>query len=106
MERIEQQIDFLLEIDQLKSIYRRNYVSDGTKRENDAEHSWYFAMAALLLSEYSNKKIDVQKVIRMALIHDIVEIDAGDTFIYDEIAKKRQKEREVKAAGRIFGILP
>lgn len=106
MERIDKQIDFLLEIDRLKSVYRRNYISDGTKRENDAEHSWYFAMAALLLSEYSNLKIDVNKVIRMALIHDIVEIDAGDTFIYDEIAKKRQKEREAKAAERIFSILP
>jgi putative hydrolases of HD superfamily len=106
MERIDKQIDFLLEIDRLKSIYRRNYISDGTKRENDAEHSWYFAMAALLLSEYSNIKIDINKVIRMALIHDIVEIDAGDTFIYDEIAKKGQKEREAKAAERIFGILP
>jgi putative hydrolase of HD superfamily len=106
LERIDKQIDFLLEIDRLKSVYRRNYISDGTKRENDAEHSWYFAMAALLLSEYSNLKIDVNKVIRMALIHDIVEIDAGDTFIYDEIAKKRQKEREAKAAERIFSILP
>ncbi len=106
MDRIDRQIEFLLEIDRLKTIYRRNYTSDGTKRENDAEHSWYFAMAALLLSEYSNKEIDVQKVIRMALIHDIVEIDAGDTFIYDEAAKKGQRQREEKAAERLFGILP
>jgi putative hydrolase of HD superfamily len=104
--RIKKQIEFLIEIDRLKTIYRRNYISDGTKRENDAEHSWYFAVAALLLSEYSNKEIDVQRVIQMALVHDIVEIDAGDTFIYDEAAKEHQKEKEEKAAARIFGMLP
>lgn len=106
MERIRKQIEFLIEIDKLKSILRRNYISDGTKREDDAEHSWYFAVAALVLSEYANEKIDVQKVITMALIHDIVEIDAGDTFIYDEKAKEDQGEREKKAALRIFGLLP
>ena len=106
MERIRKQIEFLIEIDKLKNIYRRNYVSDGLKRENDAEHSWYFAMGALILSEYSNEKIDIQKVVKMALVHDIVEIDAGDTFIYDEKAKLDQSERERKAAKRLFGILP
>jgi Predicted hydrolases of HD superfamily len=106
MERLKKQIGFLLEIDKLKTIVRRNYISDGSKRENDAEHSWYFAMAALLLAEYSNNDIDVQRVIHMALIHDIVEVDAGDTFVYDEKAKESQNEREEKAAGRLFGILP
>jgi putative hydrolase of HD superfamily len=106
MERINKQIEFLIEIDRLKSINRRNYISDGARNENDAEHSWYFAMAALLLAEYSNEKIDMQKVIQMALIHDIVEIDAGDTFIYDEKAKKHQHDKEQKAAKRIFGLLP
>ncbi len=106
MERLKKQVEFLLEIDKLKTIVRRNYISDGSKRENDAEHSWYFAVAALLLSEYSNSDIDIQKVIIMALIHDIVEVDAGDTFIYDEKAKETQNEREEKAATRLFGILP
>jgi putative hydrolase of HD superfamily len=106
MERLKKQIEFLLEIDKLKTILRRNYISNGTKRENDAEHSWYFAIAALLLSEYSNNDIDIQRVVNMALIHDIVEVDAGDTFVYDEKAKESQNEREEKAAKRLFGILP
>ena len=106
MERIKRQLEFLIQVDRLKSIFRRNYISDGTRKDNDAEHSWYFAMAALLLAEYSNEKIDIQKVIQMALIHDLVEIDAGDTFVYDEEAKKGQKDKEKKAAGRIFGLLP
>jgi putative hydrolase of HD superfamily len=106
MERLKKQMEFLLEIDRLKTIVRRNYISDGSKRENDAEHSWYFAIAALVLSEYSNNDIDIQKVITMALIHDIVEVDAGDTFVYDEKAKESQNEREEKAARRLFGILP
>ena len=101
-----QQIDFLIEADKLKNIIRRNYISDGSKRENDAEHSWYFSLAAMILSEYSNNKIDIQKIIKMSIIHDIVEIYAGDTFIYDEKAKESQKEREKVASEKIFGLLP
>lgn len=106
MERLLKQIDFLIEADKLKNILRRNYISDGSKRENDAEHSWYFSLAAMILSEYSNNKIDIQKIIKMAIIHDIVEIYAGDTFIYDEKAKESQKEREKIAFKKIFGLLP
>jgi putative hydrolase of HD superfamily len=106
MERLLQQIDFLIEADKLKNIIRRNYVSDGSRRENDAEHSWYFALAAMILSEYSNDAIDIQKVIAMAIIHDLVEIYAGDTFIYDEQAKVDQQEREKIASEKIFGLLP
>jgi putative hydrolases of HD superfamily len=106
MERLLKQIDFLVEADKLKNILRRNYISDGSKRENDAEHSWYFSLAAMILSEYSNNTIDIQKVIKMAIIHDIVEVYAGDTFIYDEKAKETQKEREQIASEKIFGLLP
>jgi len=106
MEKLLKQIDFLIEIDKLKTILRRNYISDGSKRENDAEHSWYFSIAALIFAEYSNYKIDIQKVIKMAIIHDIVEVYAGDTFVYDDDAKKNQKEREKIASEKIFGILP
>jgi putative hydrolases of HD superfamily len=106
MDRLLKQLDFIIEADKLKNIIRRNYISDGSKRENDAEHSWYFALTALILSEHANNEIDVQKVIKMALIHDIVEIDAGDTFIYDEKGKETQKERERIASEKIFGLLP
>jgi putative hydrolase of HD superfamily len=106
MERLERQISFLLEADKLKTIFRRNHIADGSRTENDAEHSWYFAVAALLLSELAAEGIDLLKVLKMALIHDLVEIDAGDTFIYDEAAKKGQLEREQQAATRLFGLLP
>lgn len=106
MTRLEQQMAFLLEIDKLKSVFRRNLLADGSRTENDAEHSWTFAMAALLLAEHAVEPIDVGRVMRMALIHDIVEIDAGDTFIYDDAAKQDQAEREERAAQRIFPILP
>ena len=75
-------MEFLIEVDKLKNIIRRNYISDGSKRENDAEHSWYFALAAMVLSEHANNEVDLQKVIKMSIIHDLVEIYAGDTFIY------------------------
>ena len=87
-------------------IKRRNYISDGVTRENDAEHAWHMAMMVYLLKEYSNEKFDVAKAMMMALIHDVVEIDAGDTYAYDEAALATQKEREEKAADRIFGLLP
>jgi len=106
MERLQRQIQFLLEIDKLKTVFRRNRLADGSRTENDAEHSWYFAVAALVLSETAAAEIDLPRVLRMALIHDIVEIDAGDTFIYDEAAKQGQAAREERAARRIFGLLP
>ncbi len=97
---------FLLELDKLKSVFRRNHLADGSRRENDAEHSWSFAVAALLLAEHAAAPVDVARVVRMALVHDVVEIDAGDTFIYDEAAKRDQAEREERAAERLFGLLP
>lgn len=105
-ERLAQQFDFIREIDKEKFIGRQTYLSDGMRKENDAEHAWHMAIMTLLLSEYANEEIDVLKTVAMLLIHDIVEIDAGDTYAYDEEAKKTQKEREEKAAERIFGLLP
>jgi len=106
MERLQQQVAFLIEADKLKTIARRNFIADGSRTENDAEHSWYFALAALVLSETAATAIDLLKVLKMALIHDIVEIDAGDTFIYDSVARQGQAEREQRAAARLFGLLP
>ena len=105
-ERLEKQFDFCREIDREKFIVRQNYLTDGSRRENDAEHAWHMAIMTLILSEYANEKIDVLRTISMLLIHDLVEIDAGDTFAYDEEAKKTQKQREVAAADRIFKLLP
>lgn len=105
-DRLEKQFDFCKEIDREKLIGRQNYLADGNRKENDAEHAWHMAIMTLLLSEYANEKIDVLKTISMLLIHDLVEIDAGDTFAYDEEAKKTQRQRELAAADRIYGILP
>ena len=104
--RIEKQFDFIKEIDKEKFIIRQTYLSDARKKENDAEHAWHMAIMTVMLSEYANSEIDVLKTMTMLLIHDIVEIDAGDTYAYDEEAKKTQAEREMKAAKRIFGLLP
>ena len=106
MERIEEQLNFIREIDKEKEIFRQTYLADGSRKENDAEHAWHMALMTILLSEYSNEPIDVLKTVIMLLIHDIVEIDAGDTYAYDEAAKATQSEREEKAAERIFGLLP
>lgn len=105
-ERLNKQIEFCREIDKEKFIGRQTYLSDGTRKENDAEHAWHMAIMTVILSEYANEKIDVLKTVTMLLIHDIVEIDAGDTYAYDDEAKKTQQQREEKAAERIFGILP
>ena len=105
-ERLKKQMNFLLEVDKLKFISRQTYLSDGKRKENDGEHSWHLALMAVLLSEYSNEKIDLVKVITMVLIHDMVEIDAGDTYAYDAVGNQSKREREVKAADRIFNILP
>jgi len=104
-DRFLNQINFLLEIDKEKDILRQTHTTSG-KRENDAEHAWHMAIMIYLLKEYSNNKIDVAKTIIMTLIHDVVEIDAGDTYAYDEEGAKTQKEREEKAANRIFSLLP
>ncbi len=106
MDRLQRQIRFLVEIDRLKSVVRRNYLADGSRKENDAEHSWYFAVAALVLRETAAAEVDLGRVLQMALIHDIVEVDAGDTFIYDATAVEGQAEREAEAARRLFGLLP
>lgn len=105
-ERLEKQIAFITEIDKEKFIQRQTYLTGAVKKENDAEHAWHMAIMALLLSEYANEKIDVLKTVSMLLIHDLVEIDAGDTFAYDEVGLSSQNERELKAADRIFNILP
>lgn len=105
-ERLQKQINFSLEIDKEKNIFRQTHLSNHGRRENDAEHAWHMAVMAYILQEYSNEKIDIAKVMIMCLIHDIVEIDAGDTYAYDENAKKTQKDREEIAKQRIFSILP
>ena len=107
LDRFEKQIQFIIEIDKLKHVLRQTILMDRSRRENSVEHSWHIALMALLLSEYAEKKnIDLLRVIKMLLIHDLVEIDAGDTFCYDNQECKHQFEREKKAAGRIFNILP
>lgn len=105
-ERLTQQFDFLLEIDKAKRIQRQTYCSDGETLENDAEHGWHAALMAILLSEYANEPIDVLKTVAMLLIHDIVEIDAGDTYAYDDAGVATQAQREYAAAQRIYSILP
>ncbi len=96
--RMEKQFAFIKEIDGLKKIGRQSYLKDGSRKENDAEHSWHLAMMALLMNEYANEKIDVLRVISMVLIHDIVELDAGDTYAYDEAGNATKRERELAAA--------
>lgn len=104
--RLAQQIEFIVEIDRAKRVLRRTVLMDKSRRENDAEHSWHLAVMALVLSEYAAEKIDLFRTIKMLLIHDIVEIDAGDTFTYDEAANEDKAEREQAAAKRIFALLP
>jgi putative hydrolases of HD superfamily len=106
MDRLQQQLSFILEIDKLKSILRQTILIDRSRRENTAEHSWHLAIMANLLAEYATSPIDVARVTRMVLAHDIVEIDAGDTFAYDTAGIVTKKEREHQAAHRVFGLLP
>lgn len=106
MTRLEQQINFILEIDKIKKISRQTYLADGSRPENDAEHSWHLATMCFLLKEYANEEFDVLHTIEMVLIHDMIEIDAGDTYAYDSEANKSKRERELKAADRIFNLLP
>jgi putative hydrolase of HD superfamily len=103
--RLEAQIRFLIEADRLKLVSRRSYTSDGTRRENSAEHSWHFALGVLLMREYGGE-FDVFRAMQMAIIHDLVEIDAGDTFVYDNVHQESKVERENAAADRLFGLLP
>lgn len=106
MDRLDRQFDFLRETDKLKQIGRQSYLADGSRKENDAEHSWHLALMAVLLSSYAEKDIDVLRVMTMVLVHDIVEIDAGDTYAYDTNGNATKRERETRAADRIFNILP
>jgi putative hydrolase of HD superfamily len=104
--RLQQQMQFVVEADKLKSIFSRNRLLHGDRHENDAEHSWHLALMAIVLAEHADPPVDVLRVLKMVLIHDLVEIDAGDTFGYDEAALLTQPERERLAADRIFGLLP
>jgi len=104
--RLRRQLEFILEIDRLKSVLRRSYLIDIDRHENSAEHSWHLAVAAMVLAENAKEPIDVSKVIRLVLVHDLVEIDAGDTFIYDEAGNVGKAAREQEAARRLFGVLP
>jgi len=106
MDRLMQQLTFLMEIDRQKEIIRQTYLADGSRKETDAEHAWHMAIMCLILSEYANEPIDVAKTIMMLLTHDLVEIDAGDTYAYDVQGNATKRERELKAAQRIYGLLP
>jgi putative hydrolases of HD superfamily len=107
IQRLQQQIEFMLEIDKLKRILRRTILTDRSREENSAEHSWHIAVAVFLFSEYAqDQNIDWYRVIKILLVHDLVEIDAGDTYCYDHQSRKDQAQREQKAADRIFKILP
>ena len=99
MERLEKQMEFILEVDKVKKIVRQTYLSDASRKENDAEHSWHLALMAVLLKEYSNEEVDLAKVIPMVLIHDLVEIDAGDTYAYDDAGA--ETKRNVRRKRRI-----
>lgn len=105
--RLEQQLNLLMELDRLKSVLRRTRIRSAENRfENSAEHSWHVAMMALLFQEHANEPVDITKVVTMLLLHDVVEIDAGDTFVYDAKASEVQEQKELEAAERLFGMLP
>ncbi|EGR0933732.1 HD domain-containing protein [Vibrio parahaemolyticus] len=107
MDRLEKQLALLIELDKLKSVLRRTRVKSAEGRlENRGEHSWHVALMAVLMEEHANAPVDICRVMKMLLIHDVVEIDAGDTFVYDTAASKDQAEKEIKAAERLFGMLP
>lgn len=105
--RLNQQLSFLNEIERLKTVYRRNLTADGERRENSAEHSWHVALFAIVLSEHANEaRLDMLRVIKMLLIHDLVEVYAGDTWVYDTAAVAAQEDKEIASAERLFGMLP
>ena len=105
-QRLQKQIDFLVTIDQLKQVVRRNYLADASRPENTAEHSWHLGVMAMVLAEYASQPIDTARTVRMVLVHDIIEIEAGDTFAYDTEGYRDKAEREQKAARNLFGLLP
>jgi putative hydrolase of HD superfamily len=104
--RLAAQVEFLLDVDALKRVERRTRIVGGSRRENTAEHSWHLALFALVLAEHSDEPIDIGRVLAMAVVHDLVEVDAGDTFAYDTAGEAVKAERERQAADRIFGLLP
>jgi putative hydrolase of HD superfamily len=106
MERLETQLGFVLEVEQLKQVFRQTVLIGDRRPENDAEHSWHLSLMAILLVEHAAEEVDLMKVLEMLLIHDVVEIDAGDTFAYDEVGNRDKDEREQQAADRLFGLLP
>lgn len=105
-DRLKRQLEFLVEIDQMKNVLRQTLLADGSRRENDAEHSWHFAVMAMVLSEYAGSEVDMLRVLKMALVHDLIEVYAGDTFCYDDAGNATKEEREREAADKLFGILP
>jgi putative hydrolases of HD superfamily len=104
--RLSEQIGFLLDVDRLKSVLRRGYLADGSRRENTGEHSWTLALMAIVLAEHAAEPVDVATVVRMVVLHDLVEVDAGDTYVYDEAGRATKETREQAAAERIYGLLP
>ena len=104
--RLKQQLQFIIEIDKLKNVLRQTLLIDGSRRENSGEHSWHLAIMTMILAEYAPAETDLFRAMKMTLIHDLVEIDAGDTFCYDVQGNQSKAERELQAAKRIFGILP
>ena len=106
MDRLEKQMRFALEMDKQKGVGRQTYILDALRKENDAEHGWHLAVMTMLLSEYANESIDVSRTVAMVIMHDVIEIDAGDTYAYDNVANETKRERELIAADRIFSILP
>lgn len=106
-ERLTKQIDFLIEIDAMKNVLRQTLLADGSRRENDAEHSWHFAVMAMILQEYAySSEVDISRVLKMALVHDLIEVYAGDTFCYDDAGNSTKEAREREAADKLFGKLP
>lgn len=106
MNDFEKRISFILELDRMKKIVRQTYIADGSRLENDAEHSYHLALMAFVFADCANQPVDVLKAVKMALLHDVIEIDAGDTYAYDVAANATKSERERRAADRIFGLLP
>jgi putative hydrolase of HD superfamily len=104
--RLAEQLAFCIEVDKVKQVFRQNPLSDGTRKENDAEHMWHLALMAMVLAEYAVEPVDVGRVMGMVLVHDLVEIDAGDTFVYDKEARSAAVQQELVAADRIFNLLP
>ncbi|MFC1525333.1 HD family hydrolase [Candidatus Latescibacterota bacterium] len=105
-DRLAQQLDFIAAMDQLKHVLRQTFLIDDHRRENDAEHSWHLCLMAIALAEHANEEVDLLRVLKMVILHDLVEIDAGDTFAYDVEGNRDKEDREALAADRIFGLLP